>query len=187
MEEYKFYGLDKRTNLYLNISAGIVVGIIIITLSLVFWFKFAFISPRFSIVLSAFIGFSVVILLLKLIHKKISKEWKFILNNNKLSIYYNQNLIDNIFIEDFNSITLRGDMRNPKSNSRYLTLKNAVKSLKIIVTNSFYMPFSTLEDIEHFDVFIKELDKELAIKFVKKDRRKLMTPKGILNYHYVKK
>ncbi len=186
VNEFAFKGLDKQTNLYINLCIGFLFGIILASLSVFFWFKLQLISPRFSIVLAAFIGISIVLVSLKPLGRKYGKEWRLALNNRDFYIYYNELIVSNTVIDSFTSIALRGDARNQKSNSRYLTLNTKEKKIKIIVTNSMYMPFSTISDIICFDNFMQVLDEVLRHSFIKEDCTKIMTPKGILYYKYTK-
>jgi hypothetical protein len=183
--EFKFYGLDKRTNLYVNLSIGFLVVIIITMLSFIFWFTLKIISPRFSIVLAALIAFTIAILLLKPLGKKYRKEWKLTLSRQFFCIYFDNMLVSNSPVKNFTTVILRGDARKPKSNSRYLTLNDGGRKIKIIVTNSMYMPFSTLDDITCFDIFMKAFDEILVYSFVKKDMTKFLTPEGVVYFKYI--
>ncbi|TWP30804.1 hypothetical protein ETU09_00115 [Apibacter muscae] len=161
MKEYKFYGVDFKTELKL----GIIVGLIFIILwpaFIFFYYKLSGLEYLRWLPKSVFFGamfFSLAISLTSLffLGKRFKQLWGIDVINNSLVLKKNE--LQNIIIK---ISEIKDIMFVANKEMRYLRIRTFIKKkYKIRVSTSPLAPFSTSKDLSIIDRKIVDIEKEL--------------------------
>lgn len=176
-KEFRFQGLDARTELKLALILILPAAIIMLGVlwsSHVLFPKISFLIP---IVFGASLTLAVSIIILKwLAHRIKEKEWIVHIEGNSLNLKF-RNLEHHIQLSDIKIIKNLGN-----EGLRYLTIKTTENTFKIRIGNIGLAPFSEQKDIEEFDAFIQYLKPYLDTYFNKKVFKNMRRPDIIPNF-----
>lgn len=148
-KEFRFQGLDSKTEL--NLALKLIVPVLVIMIGILYGSSVIF--PKLPFLISLFVAsilaLSISMFLLKKLSDRIrQKEWLIGVENDSVSIKfrdenYNFRLSDVKMIKNLGNVGLR-----------YLTIKTDTDVIKIRVGNSGLAPFSTQADIDEVDAFV---------------------------------
>ncbi|TWP25272.1 hypothetical protein ETU10_01160 [Apibacter muscae] len=180
MKEYKFYGVDFKTELKL----GGICGVLILCLLTFIEIIFHQITPRVSLyqrMINIFISLAITLLLIRFLGKKLRKIWILQLKDKKILIEYNKKKKE-INLDQIKKIIINGG-----SELRYFTIITSIEKIKIRLGTGALAPFSKKKDLEEIDCFTKQLQPYLNQNFIKNDRRVKLSPPGTIKLTYTRK
>ncbi|TWP30803.1 hypothetical protein ETU09_00110 [Apibacter muscae] len=185
MKEYKFYGVDFKTELKLAIIVGLIF-IILWPAFIFFYYKLSGLEYLRWIPKSVFFGAMIIALAIALISlhflgKKFRKLWLLQIKDKKILIEYNKKKKE-INLDQIIKIIINGG-----SELRYFTIITSIEKIKIRLGTGVLAPFSKKKDLEEIDYFTKQLQPYLNQNFIKNDRRVRLSPPGTIKLTYTRK
>ncbi len=167
--KFEFYGVDSKTELSIGLIAGLSLIVVWFGLLLFYYEYFQLdsvlrISKRIFF-LCLLIGFSVCILIIKVLSHKYKNLWTIIYLEDYLTITFKDEIL-RLEKKDIQEISYLGN-----ENFRYLSFFAKEQNIKIKVGTSFLTPFSTKEDLRIIDGFVEFISPFLKNNFDNKIKK----------------